>query len=264
MFTFKQSFKSIKPALILATLCLSTLVGAAALTPTAEAQRGDTYGLGGNSSDTSGGAIRTGPKLIVFLVPPNGARTLLARPTFYCYISNGEDDPRKDFPITILLRDSTDSSPKTLFRQNGKGRAVGLYRFTLPENSPVLVEGKIQRLQVRIQSSSANTSDFVALNANILLDTNAQVLEAVSKASTGLEKARILAKALYWFDAIDAYTQWIEANPKDATAIKERNALLAQGFKSSNEAVQQKLDVILSELVDKLAKDTSIHEMILP
>jgi hypothetical protein len=256
MFTFKQSFKPIKPALILATLCLSTLVGAAALTPTAEAQRGDTYGLGGNSSDTSGGAIRGVFPRVVLLVPPDGARTLSERPTIYWYVAFGEEEIRNPFKMTVFLREDSTFTAKSLFSIRGMGKEPGLYKFSLPSTAPSLVENKVQRIQLRW----IGITDDINLNTHILLDKDPAVIKAVSEARTNLDKARILAKGLYWFDALNAYTLWIEANPKDVSAVKERAALISEGLKSTEPTKQE----ILNELLNKLAKDTSTREIILP
>lgn len=35
----------------------------------------------------------------------------------------------------------------------------------------------------------------------------------------------------YWYDALDAYNQWLEANPQDSVATSERRDMLAEGFK---------------------------------
>jgi hypothetical protein len=269
MFTFKNQVKSIKPALVLGTLCLSTLMGA--VTISSAQARNETFGLGGSSSSTSGGAVRDGglPQFLL-LVPPDGARTLSAYPTLYFYLSPGENEVKKPFQINFILRETPDPTAKILFRTKVRAKQIGLYRYTLPQDSPSLAERKIQRLQVRFASDISSTSQITILNANVLFDKNPEVIKAVSEAKTGLDKARIFAKQLYWFDALDAYTQWIEANPKDNVAIEERKTLLTQGFKSSktdpedNKIEQKQLDEMLSQLLSQLEKDASTRQVMLP
>ena len=265
MFTFKKQFTSIKPALILGTLCLSTLMGV--VTVSSVYARGETFGLGGTSSSTSGGAVRDGnlPQVLL-LVPPDGARTLSARPTLYWYVASTEDEQKKNFKIRIFLRENPNDGAKSLFEVTGSGKELGLYKFNLPDTAPSLVEGKVQRLHLRWSGALKELN----LHAKILLDKNPEVIKAVGAAKTCLDKARILARELYWYDALDAYSQWIESHPKDATAIKERNDLLAAAFKSTiddpeaNKKEQEKLNEMRDELIAKLAKDTSIREVMLP
>ncbi|CAN1213059.1 hypothetical protein TUMEXPCC7403_22840 [Tumidithrix helvetica PCC 7403] len=252
MFTFKQPIKSLRPALILGTLCLATLVGTVVLTSTVEAQRGQSFGLGMSSSSTTAGATRGTLPPVLLLVPPDGARTLSARPTLYWYVSPTESQTKQPFQTRFFLRETPLADSKALFDVKGTAQELGLYKFKLPDSAPSLVAGKVQRLHLRWTVGE----NVLNLNAPVLLEVNPSVVKAVSEASSGLEKARILAKELYWYDALDAYTKWLETNPKDETAIKERNALLLEGFKSS----ELKAEVV-DELLCKLTRNSTTHQM---
>ncbi|MEE3717815.1 DUF928 domain-containing protein [Tumidithrix elongata RA019] len=264
MFTFKQPIKSLRPALILGTLCLSTLVGTVAITSTVEAQRGQSYGLGMSGSSVQGGAIRGDLPSVLLLVPPDGARTLSARPTLYWYVSANENENRSGFKMRLYLRENPTQEAKNLFDVQGSGKEVGLYKFTLPSSAPSLVEGKVQRLQLRWKRGL----DDVNLNALVLLDKDPKVVKALSESSSGLEKARILAKERYWYDALDAYSQWIEAHPKDDVAIKERKALLTEGLNlKSNEQdpeKKKKADENIQMLLCKISQSSTPLQIKLP
>ncbi len=227
-------------AVCLSASCLFTVTGLLTFAPSASAQ----YGLGLPRSAGTGGATRGDLPQITMLVPEDGAKTLAARPTFYWYIAptspalaslaattvsetNGSKNP---FKITFFLRDGTGLTAKSIFVAEGKAEESGLYKFTLPETTPELVKNKVQRWQIRWQTSAGSSQ--VDVNAPILREDNPVILKAIAAAKNDLEKARIYAKNAYWYDAIDAYANWLDKNPKDNLARTERNDLLKEGFKT--------------------------------
>ncbi|PZO35483.1 MAG: hypothetical protein DCF19_23825 [Pseudanabaena frigida] len=229
-------------AIALSTICLSTfclvsVAGSLSFLPSANAQN---YGLGLSKSAGSGGATRGDLPSILLLVPEDGAKTLASRPTFYWYVapassdapdskSAPEDTIKDTFEVTFILRDSNVSGKK-VFEAEGKADKTGLYKFTLPEDAPELVQGKVQRWQIRWKKTSGVTSQ-VDVFAPIRRDDDPAMLNAISSAKNDLEKARAYAKNAYWYDAIDSYTIWLSQNPKDDVARTERNKLLQEGFK---------------------------------
>jgi hypothetical protein len=203
--------------------------------PSASAQ----YGLGLPKSAGTGGATRGKLPQITMLVPEDGAKTLSAHPTFYWYIAPSEptatsttlskvEDDKNTFKITFYLRESNAKEAKRIFEAEGKAEQPGLYKFTLPENASELIKGKVQRWQIRWSTINSQ----IDVHAPIRRDEDPLVLKAIASAKNDLEKGRIYAKNAYWYDAIDAYTSWITANPKDEIARKERNELLTEGFKT--------------------------------
>ncbi|MFN5817520.1 MAG: DUF928 domain-containing protein, partial [Pseudanabaena sp.] len=59
-------------------------------------------------------------------------------------------------------------------------------------------------------------------------ESNQSVMDEINTASTDLLKARIYARNAYWYDALDAYSKWIDANPRDQQALNERMQMLDQ------------------------------------
>jgi tetratricopeptide (TPR) repeat protein len=179
------------------------------------------------------------------LAPDNGGRTLAARPTFYWYIEHKSvpdnypknkskpAKPTKKINISFLLRDGVDRSTKSIFRVESKATQVNtrgkLYKLTLPSNSPLLDVGKIYSWQIRYTVMDDSKSyDIAHVNARTFIkrESNQSVMEQINTASTDLLKARIYAHNAYWYDAIDSYSRWIDANPRDQQALNKRMAML--------------------------------------
>ena len=238
----RQALNLTATLLSVGAICLSPMVAMIALVPESFAQ----YGLGLPKSAGSGGATRS-DKLpeIMMLVPEDGAKSFTTRPTFYWYIapptpelsastteaSVVEVKPSSPNQITFFLRDGYERISKSIFIAEGKIDKPGLYKFTLPENSPELVTGKIQRWQIRWQSQGGNSQ--INVYAPIRRDEDLVVAKAIASAKNELEKARIFTKNAYWYDAVDAYTSWLVKNPQDQVAKKERGDLLSEGLKSN-------------------------------
>ena len=217
------------------------------------------YGLGLPKSAGTGGATRGNLPQITMLVPEDGAKTLAARPTFYWYIAAANlapsttvpkvDDGKNSFKVTFFLRDGNAVTAKSVFVAEGKAEEPGLYKFTLPEAAPELVKGKVQRWQIRWQTNAGVSQ--VDVNSPILRDDNPAVLKAIALSKSDLEKARIYVKNVYWYDAIDAYTNWLSANPQDEVARTERSNLLKEGFKTHT-AFSKKQQGNITKLLNKL------------
>lgn len=241
-------------------VCLSPVIGFLAFAPETFAQ----YGLGLPKSASSGGATRTEDlPAITLLVPEDGAKTFSSRPTFYWYIAspspeqaasttgtNVDATKESSNQVRFILREGYTKNAKPLFITEGKiDKLAGLYKFTLPENSPELVAGKVQRWQIRWHANE--TSPQINVSATIRRDDDLVVAKAIADAKTDLEKARIFTKNAYWYDAIDAYTNWLIKNPQDKTARTERQDLLKQGFKNYT-AFSKDPQVNVEKLLTKL------------
>ena len=258
--TKTQITMSIKNAIAITTICIATATGSTIFVPSAFAQ----YGLGLPKSASSGGATRSVDSLpqVTILVPGDGARTLVSRPTFYWYIApqdvkaSGSDTsttvPQVDdsFKVTFFLRDGNERASKSIFKAEGKAKGAGLYKFTLPENAPQLRKGKVQRWQVRWEGKGSSGTQQIDVNALIRHDDDPVVAKEIASAKNDLEKARIFAKKAYWYDAVDAYNSWISKNPKDNVANDERINLLKVGLPSNPAFINVKTDdknIIISE-----------------
>lgn len=201
--------------------------------------RNQSYGLGMPRTAGTGGATRGNLPQIVMIVPDDGARTLSDRPTFYWYVE------KAPFRTTFFLRDSVGTQAKTVYRIESKADKPGLYRITLPENIR-LKNNDPQRWQVRWQDERGVEQVDVA--SAVKLEPNPQVSAKLAESKTDLERARIYSANFYWYDAFDSYTKWLEANPQDQEAVKERNDLLKIGFRSSVKVLPEVMDQFLSRL----------------
>jgi hypothetical protein len=252
--TLELTTKLTNALLSVCAVFLTPMVGMVSFAPETFAQ----YGLGLPKSAGSGGATRS-DKLpeIMMLVPEDGAKTFATRPTFYWYIaaptpeqsateSNVDQVKPSSNQITFFLRDGYEKISKSIFIAEGKIDKPGLYKFTLPENSPELVTGKVQRWQIRWQSNGGNSQ--INVYAPIRRDEDMVVAKAIAVAKNDLEKARIFTKKAYWYDAIDAYTSWLIKNPQDQVAKSERGDLLKEGLKS-NTAFSQEQQANVAKLL---------------
>ncbi len=64
----------------------------------------------------------------------------------------------------------------TIFTSGGKAKQFGLYKVTLPENAPALIEGKAQRWQIRFNDQSSN------VYVTIRLDDAPTITKAIASA----------------------------------------------------------------------------------
>ncbi|NJK35591.1 MAG: DUF928 domain-containing protein [Oscillatoriales cyanobacterium SM2_2_1] len=207
------------------------------------------FGLGMPRTAGTGGATRgDGQKVILprvlVLVPEDGARTLSPRPALYWYVS--PDDVDTPFAMTFFLRESPEQTARTLFRTTAKLTDAGLYRMTLTEPQPALAAGTVHRWQVRWQSG--NRASQFDVNALVRYEPNPGVEQLVKSLPTRLQRARVLVKNGYWYDALDVYTQWLMENPTDSVARGERDELIKQGFSSHSRIKAEELPLLIRAL----------------
>jgi acylphosphatase len=177
------------------------------------------------------------------LVPEDGARTLSPQPALYWYVSPDRPAP---FSITFFLRESPEQSARTLFRSTANLTDGGLYRMVLKDPVPPLAAGQVQRWQVRWQSG--NRASQFDVNGLIRYEPNPEVERLANASRTNLDRARVLVKNGYWYDALDAYTLWLTENPKDIVARGERDELIRQGFSDHSRIKSEELPLLLQAL----------------
>lgn len=209
---------------------------------TVQSKASSPYGLGIVQSRHNVGTVRCGNLgnlvAVDLLAPDDGGRTLAERPTFYWYIDHKSQNKvkrEKSFHVYFILREGIGRTAKSIFRSRSVGilkASSGLYRFTLPPNSPALEIGKTYAWHIRYVQAD---NEYEAINSNqidtraiVKRESNASVIEKVRATGTNLDKARIFAENLYWYDALDEYTKWIDANPNDMQASRERLSMLDQ------------------------------------
>ncbi|MEA5488341.1 MULTISPECIES: DUF928 domain-containing protein [Pseudanabaena] len=233
------------PKLVLVTILLSAVSWCAPIL--GQSKSISSYGLGIVQSSSQREQIRcadlTNLVSIDLLAPDDGARTLSERPTFYWYIEHKSLASKNstqvgysnNFYVDFFVRDGFARNAKSIFRSRSEVTPKvksGLYRFELPAKAPALEVNKTYSWHIRyMQLSGHDQSDVtnqIDIRAIVKRESNPSVIKKVQAASTHLEKARIFAKNLYWYDALDAYTKWIDVNPNDKEALQERLAMLDQ------------------------------------
>jgi hypothetical protein len=178
------------------------------------------------------------------LAPDDGARTISEHPTFYWFIDhksqNGQKN-KKSFYVDFILKEGFGRNAKSVFRARSAGilnASSGLYKFTLPPNSPILETDQtytwhLRYMQADSEDEAIHGGSQIDTRAIVKRESNSLVIEQVKATFTNLEKARIFAKNLYWYDALDEYTKWIDANPNDIQASRERMLMLDQIMQSN-------------------------------
>lgn len=279
MSTLNQSFQFFLPKnhgksrVALGAIGLTVFLSLASIGVGVDAQsRRTSYGLGLPKTATTGGATRGELPLAIVLAPRDGGRTLSARPTFYWFVSSASSNARKPFKITFYLRESPDIAAKYVFKGEGKSTTQGFYKFTLPASAPALEVGKVQRWQVRLElrenDERVNTdranidrrvnNEQFNLNALVkLTEAPAEVQKGLNGAKTELDKARVYAQYGYWYDALHAYTNWLDSNPNDTVARKERSDMFAEIFQSDSAIAPT-----LSKLLHQIDKKPAIEQVL--
>lgn len=272
----------------LATISLASfvtlgLVLGASISPSFAQQR-STYGLGMPGSASTGGATRgticastvtatsnpTEPNKcmdsfprIVLLAPEDGSLTASVRPTFYWYVAGSGGEDSQQFKVTFILRDNEKEEARRIYSTELVTDRPGLYRFTLPSDVE-LKAGQPQRWQIRWQSSDGSNQ----ANANAVVlwqgSNDPQVAQKLQQLNN-LEKARWYKQNGYWYDAVAAYTLWLEqGNPEDSTARSERTDILNAGLATQNnlvkDAKQQPDPAKLQYFLQKLNETKSAND----
>jgi hypothetical protein len=185
------------------------------------------YGLGVPISSGTGGAVRSGlNSLVIPLAPDDGGRTSSERPTFYWYLAKSANFPYK---AIFELRDPSDRDGDVVYRVEGIADKSGLYKFTLPSNSPSLKSEKVYIWQLRLRGSTAS-SNLQSIGSIMLSKPKSDMQKAIAQAPTNLEKAKIYSSYGYWFDALSIYTNQIETEPKNQTAYNMRTEMMLEVF----------------------------------
>jgi len=240
LYTYKAPFRYIK--LIFLLIFLSAIGWY--LPMAVQSRASSFYGLGIKPQFSSGGGSRCGDYnnlvAVDLLAPNDGGRTLASRPTFYWYIEHKsglnnhpkiEAKPKKS-KVNFFLRDGFDRKSQRIFEVSSQATQVNqkgtLYKFTLPSTAPLIDIDKIYIWQIRyidMTDSEVNPSQ-INVRTFIKRESNQSVMSQINNASTDLLKARIYASNAYWYDALDAYSNWLDENPSDRQALNERMRML--------------------------------------
>jgi Domain of Unknown Function (DUF928) len=185
------------------------------------------YGLG-TAKKYVGGVPHSIPSYCISIISPDdGGRTISERPSLYVYIYKLKDKwtPYKSLVnLDFIMREDNHRSRRVF---TGKERIFGegFYKIKLPVSNPSILNGKIQHWSVYVTSEGIDTDRSVAY---IQREPDINLEREFNREHTLFGKARIYAKYFYWYDAFDAYTQWLEINPTDQVARRERAKLLQE------------------------------------
>jgi hypothetical protein len=211
------------------------------------------YGLGLPRTATTGTGVRGNcPPLITALVPPDGAKTLSPRPTFYWHITPqtcsdqeeqsdspapASDPSDREFMLSFSLREVPVREGElqltrlsTIFKTKSVAIAnqPRLYSYTLAAPAPALPVDQVKAWHIRWRSTDLDTQ--VDTNSLVVYESNAQVEYALANANSVLEQARILSDNGYWYDALHVYSDWLRLNPDDQVARQAWTELVAAGM----------------------------------
>ncbi len=214
------------------------------------------YGLGQPKTSSTGGSVRlTGderggfessgkPKtlpILALLVPEDGARTASSRPTVYWYmILNGA----QNYKLTFSLNETAAEDSKVVLEQEITVAKGGLFKFQIPHSLETNVPRRWSVKCIWPMGKVVMASGILAV-----AEPKPEIKMAISSAKTDLDKARVYADNGFWYDALDAYSSWINANPKDAAARSERDNLIGAGFK---ESFKENKEFDLNTFIDKV------------
>lgn len=193
------------------------------------------YGLGLPKTAGTGGSVRlkdepggfesSGTKtlpILALMVPEDGARTVSSRPTVYWNMILNEP---QDYKLTFFLQETAEENSKVVLEQEVTITKGGLFRFQIPQS---IDPNTSRRWGVKCKWPTGK----VVTGNGILAFTEPkpEMKLALESVKTDLDRARVYASSGYWYDALDAYTNWIKANPNDAIAMQERGTLIDAGF----------------------------------
>ncbi|MCP4240463.1 MAG: DUF928 domain-containing protein [bacterium] len=173
--------------------------------------------LGGATRSTGAGSL---PR-IEALVPEEPGWTLRAQPVLYWYLAE-TTDTQLDF---VLLR----LDPMETLAQVTLERPVrdGVQRLDLAEHGPKLEPGVAYQWLLKLVPNPEDHSYDQVVGGGIERVTASPELEG-KLATPGASLPHVLAEAGIWYDAIDALSRGIDAEPGNRSLWNQRAALFRQ------------------------------------
>ncbi|NMF57769.1 DUF928 domain-containing protein [Pseudanabaena yagii] len=205
------------------------------------------YGLGTAKNYIGGVPASVRSYCVAIIAPDDGGRTIAERPPLYIYFHKRKYANTSSL-LTLKFRIREDESRgRSLFRGNEEIEEEGFYKIVLPVSNSSLLNGKIQLLSTSIINE---WSELDSAYAYIQREPDLNLEREVKRENTWLGKARIYAKYYYWYDAFDAYTQWLKINPTDQIARRERAKLLQESRRNQCSDYRLLSSEKLLELID--------------
>jgi hypothetical protein len=193
-------------------------------------------GAGNIPTRVSGGARgENGLNTVLLpLVPDHVALTTQAQPSLFWFQSK---PAKAKFELTVV----EPKNPKPLLSlASPDADKAGIHRIKLARYKVELKPDITYEWSVAIVPDAENRSkDVVAKGVIKRVEAPADLAMRVEKADN-LERASAYAQAGIWYDALDAISNAIEANPKDASLKEQRASLLKQVGLSEAAALDKK------------------------
>jgi len=181
--------------------------------------------LGGTRVDGLDGGSRGGgvklPSLYV-LAPNHTALTTQAQPSLFWYQS-GPATTR--FELTVV----EPKNPKPLLKVGAdKADQPGIHRLPLGKYNVTLAPGVLYKWTIALVPDPANRSQDVIASGTIQRTAPDAEFTAALATAEGPDKAALYAGKGFWYDALEAVTNEINAAPKDKDLRLQRATLLDQ------------------------------------
>jgi hypothetical protein len=156
------------------------------------------------------------------LAPDHTGWTISEQPTLYWYTSKSTVQPVQ---FTLVGLDA--AQPLVDVRIKPPIRA-GLHRLSLADHGAKLSPGEVYEWRIAVVADpQQRASDIIAGGAIVRVQASRDLLSKRSAARNDAA-AVILAEASLWYDALDALCELLRAEPMNADAQRQRQALLAQ------------------------------------
>jgi hypothetical protein len=155
------------------------------------------------------------------IAPESVGLTLTGEPVLYWYLPELSDNK-------VGLRVSSSQSDEPLLKAAlPKSKTAGIQRVRLADHGLTLQNDVDYHWFIAIPGDvDAHERDQFAGGGITRID--APIDLAAKLEAAGSERARILADAGIWYDTIDALSQQIDADPKNANLVRARAELLTQ------------------------------------
>ena len=180
--------------------------------------------VGGSRVDGDGGSRGGGAKqpALYVLAPNHTGLTTREQPSLFWYQSGSGGarieltvvEPKKPKPVLKVSADKVDQP--------------GVHRLLLARYNVTLTPGVVYRWTIALVPDPANRSQDVIASGTIqMTEPDAQLTAALAGVG-GLDTAALYASKGFWYDALEAVTNEIDAAPKDKDLRLQRATLLDQ------------------------------------
>ena len=171
-----------------------------------------------------GGTRGTGRETFVLsvLAPADTGLTTSEQPTLYWFISTGTSSP-----VELTVTDPDATQPLLETRIPGP-IARGIHRIRLADHGIRLAPGVAYSWYVSVVPDTGRRSRDVLAGGTIELAEPPADVKTTLSAAQSSERAAIYAAAGFWYDAVTAISELIDASPDNAMLKSHRASLMTQ------------------------------------